>query len=117
MFIVDDLLMKPFVSLLDILQTMALGEMYDAEAIRDDIKENQLLYEIGERRKEEYQQRKQELEAELAMAEQIQSQMPDKMEVKRRCLPTLTTLMIRLVNRPMVHPTTPAACLDNCDPS
>jgi ABC-type uncharacterized transport system ATPase subunit len=82
MFIVDDLLMKPFVSLLDILQTMALGEMYDAEAIRDDIKENQLLYEIGERRKEEYQQRKQELEAELAMAEQIQSQMRDKMEVK-----------------------------------
>jgi ABC-type uncharacterized transport system ATPase subunit len=83
MFLVDDLLVKPFLSVLDILQTMALDEMYDAETIRDDIKENQLLYEIGERSKEEYQKHKQELEAQLEMAEQIQSQMRERMEVKR----------------------------------
>lgn len=83
MFLVDDLLVNPFLSLLDILHTMALDEMYDTEAIQDDIKENQLLYELGERSKEEYQQRKQELEAQLGMAEQIQSQMRDRMEVKR----------------------------------
>jgi ABC-type uncharacterized transport system ATPase subunit len=83
MFLVDDLLVKPFLSLLDILHTMALDEMYDTEMIRDDIKENQLLYEIGERSREEYQEHKQELEAQLEMAEQIQSQMRDRMEVKR----------------------------------
>nr|WP_220132515.1 protein gvpG [Natronomonas sp. LN261] len=68
---------------MDILHTMALGEMYDMGSIRDDIKENQLLYEIGERPKAEYEERKQELEAELEMAELIQSQMRDRMEVKR----------------------------------
>lgn len=83
MFLVDDLLVKPFLSLLDILHTMALDEMYDVEAIQDDIKENRLLYEIGERPTEEYQQRKQELEAQVETAEQIQSQMRNRMEIKR----------------------------------
>ncbi|MFT4921082.1 MAG: hypothetical protein ACI8XM_000275 [Haloarculaceae archaeon] len=82
MFIVDDLLVKPFLSLLDVLHTMALDEMYDTDAIQDDIKENRLLFEIGERSKADYQQRKQELEAQLAMAELVQSQMRDRMEVK-----------------------------------
>ncbi|MDL0131491.1 protein gvpG [Halobacterium salinarum] len=83
MFIVDDLFVSPFFSLLDILQTMALNEMYDTKSIRDDIKENQLLYEVGERSEEEHQQRKQELESQLEMAEQIQEQMRDRMEVKK----------------------------------
>lgn len=83
MFIVDDLFVSPFFSLLDILQTMALDEMYDTKSIRDDIKENQLLYEVGDRTEEEYQQRKQELESQLEMAEQIQEQMRDRMEVKK----------------------------------
>lgn len=83
MFLVDDLLVKPFLSLLDILHTMALDEMYDTDAIQDDIKENRLLYEIGERSEEEYQQRKQELETQLEMAQQIQEQMRGRMEVKQ----------------------------------
>jgi ABC-type uncharacterized transport system ATPase subunit len=82
-FILDDVLVKPFFSVLDILHTLALGEMYDTESIRDDIKENQLLYEIGERPKAEYKKRKRELEAEMEMAKLIQSQMRDRMEVKR----------------------------------
>ena len=83
MFLVDDLLVKPFLSLLDILHTMALDEMYDTDAIQDDIKENRLLYEVGERSEEEYQQRKQELETQLEMAQQIQEQMRGRMEVKQ----------------------------------
>lgn len=83
MFILDDVLVKPFFSVLDILHTLALGEMYDTESIKDDIKENQLLYEIGERPKAEYEKRKRELEAEMEMAKLIQSQMRDRMEVKR----------------------------------
>jgi len=81
-FIVDDVLVKPFVSVLDILHTMALNEMYDTAAIRDDLKENQLLYEVGERSEETYEERKRELELQLEMAEQIQSQMSGRIEVK-----------------------------------
>jgi len=81
-FIVDDILVKPFVSVLDILHTMALNEMYDTAAIRDDLKENQLLYEVGERSEATYKERKQELELQLEMAEQIQSQMSGRIEVK-----------------------------------
>lgn len=82
MFVLDDVLVKPFFSVLDILHTLALSEMYDTESIRDDIKENQLLYEIGERPKAEYEEHKRELEAELEMAKLIQSQMRDRVEVK-----------------------------------
>ena len=83
MFLVDDLLVNPFLSLLDILHTMALDEMYDTDAIQDDIKENRLLYEIGERSEEEYQQRRQELETQLEIAQQIQEQMRGRVEVKQ----------------------------------
>lgn len=83
MFLLDDLLLNPFVSLLDILHTMALDEMYDAEAIQDDIKENRLLFEIGERPEDKYQQRKEELKTQLEMAEQVKEQMRDRMEVKQ----------------------------------
>jgi hypothetical protein len=61
---------------------MALNEMYDTAAIRDDLKENQLLYEVGERSEATYEERKQELELQLEMAEQIQSQMSGRIEVK-----------------------------------
>lgn len=83
MFLLDDILVKPFFSVLDILHTMALGEMYDIESIRDDLKENQLLYEIGDRPKPEYESRKQALETELEVAKLVRSQMRDRMEVKR----------------------------------
>jgi hypothetical protein len=71
MILIDDLLLKPFVSLLDILHTMVLDELHDVEGIRDDIKENQLLYELGERSNAEYERRKAELEASLQAAEQV----------------------------------------------
>ncbi|MFB6206068.1 MAG: gas vesicle protein GvpG [Haloglomus sp.] len=71
MILVDDLLVKPFVSLLDILHAMVLEELYDVDEIHDDIKENQLLYELGERPREEYERRKAELEAKLQAAEEV----------------------------------------------
>jgi hypothetical protein len=71
MILVDDLLIKPFVSMLDILHAMVLEEMYSVSEIRDKIKENQLLYELGERAKPEYEQRKLGLETKLEVAEQV----------------------------------------------
>jgi hypothetical protein len=71
MILVDDLLLKPFVSLLDILHAMVLDELHDMGAIRDEIKENQLLYELGERPESEYERKKGRLEAELQVAEEV----------------------------------------------
>jgi hypothetical protein len=82
MLVVDDLLVQPFVSLVEIIQTMALDEMYDVQSIRDEIKENQLLYEIGERSEADYRSRKETLEAELTIAEQVRAQVEDRIEVK-----------------------------------
>lgn len=84
MFLLDDLLVRPFISLLDVLQQLALEEMYDIESLRDELKENQLLYELGERPREEYERRKEELEDELALAEEVRDQLSGgKVEVKR----------------------------------
>lgn len=71
MILIDDLLLKPFVSLLDVLHAMVLEELHDAGAIRDEIKENQLLYELGERPESEYESQKSKLEAELQVAEEV----------------------------------------------
>lgn len=84
MFLLDDLLVRPFISLLDVLQQLALEEMYDIESLRDELKENQLLYELGERSQEEYERRKEELEEELELAEEVRDQLSSgKVEVKR----------------------------------
>ena len=71
MFVVDDLLLRPFVGIVDAIHTLALDELYDVEAIEDDLKENQLLYELGERSPEEYERRKELLEAELEAAREV----------------------------------------------
>ena len=47
------------------------------------IKENQLLYEIGERSEEEYRERREELELELEVAEQARDNLSGRVEVKR----------------------------------
>ena len=84
MFVLDDLLVRPLLSIVDVLQTMALSEMYDVGAIQDELKENQLLYEIGERSREEYEERREELEAELELAERVHEELANgKVEVKR----------------------------------
>ena len=83
MIVLDDLLVRPFVGLLDILHTLALTELYDIEAIQNELKETTLLYEIGELDEETYRQQKAELEEELAFAEEIHEELTSgKVEVK-----------------------------------
>ncbi len=83
MFILDDLLFRPIVGIVDTLHTMALDELYDIEALEDELKENQLLYELGERSEEEYQRRKAELEEEIEIAQEIHEQLASgRVEVK-----------------------------------
>ncbi len=82
MFIVDDLLVRPFVSLIGILQAMAINELFDRSELHDQLKENQLLYELGERSKDEYETHKAEIEAELELAEEVQSRLSGRVEVK-----------------------------------
>lgn len=81
MFLLDDLLVDPFVSLLEILHDMALEEMYDVDEIRDQLKENRLLFELGERSEAEYDRRKAELEEELELAERAHEQLRSKARV------------------------------------
>ncbi|ADB61250.1 protein gvpG [Haloterrigena sp. SYSU A558-1] len=84
MFILDDLLIRPFVGIVDTLHTMALSEMYDIEALEAELKENQLLYELGERSEEEYRRRKDELEEEIEIARDVHERLASgRVEVKR----------------------------------
>ncbi|MFD1562130.1 gas vesicle protein GvpF [Haloarchaeobius amylolyticus] len=84
MFILDDLLFRPFVGIIDALHSIALDELYDVEALEDELKENQLLYELGERSEAEYQRRKEELEAELEIARDVHERLTSgRVEVKR----------------------------------
>ena len=84
MFVLDDLLFRPFVDIIDTIHTLALHEMYDVEALQDELKENQLLYEIGERPESEYRKRKEELEAELEIARDVHERFASgRVEVKR----------------------------------
>ncbi|MFC4988620.1 gas vesicle protein GvpF [Saliphagus infecundisoli] len=83
MFIVDDLLVRPFVGIVDTLHTLALNELYDVEAIEDELKENQLLYELGERPESEYEETRERLEAELELAREVHEDLASgRVEVK-----------------------------------
>lgn len=83
MFLIDDLLIRPFVGILDAIHTLALDELYDVEAIEDELKENQLLYELGERSEDEYERRKEELEEELEFARDVHEEVASgRVEVK-----------------------------------
>ncbi|AHF99890.1 gas vesicle protein GvpG [Halostagnicola larsenii XH-48] len=84
MFVLDDLLFQPFVNILDAIHTIALDELYDLEGLEDERKENQLLYELGERSEEEYLERKEVLEEEIEIAREVHEQLRSgRVEVKR----------------------------------
>ncbi|RQG98454.1 gas vesicle protein GvpF [Natrarchaeobius oligotrophus] len=84
MFVLDDLLFRPFVGIVDALHTIALDELYDVDALEDELKENQLLYEIGDRSEEEYRERKAELEEKLDVAREVHERLASgRVEVKR----------------------------------
>ncbi|AGB31514.1 gas-vesicle operon protein gvpG1 [Natrinema pellirubrum DSM 15624] len=84
MFILDDLLFRPFVGIVNALHSIALDELYDVEALEADLKENQLLYELGERDEDEYRRRKERLEADLDVARDVHERLSSgRVEVKR----------------------------------
>lgn len=85
MFILDDLFARPFLFILNALHAMAIEELFDVEGLEDELKENQLLYELGERPEDEYQERKQELEEQLELAQAAREQLQGKqIQVRRR---------------------------------
>lgn len=83
MFLIDDLLLRPIVLVGNVIHSMAIEELYDIEGIQDDIKENRLLFEIGERSEEEYETRRRELEQQLDVAREARETLTNKVEVKR----------------------------------
>ncbi len=84
MFVLDDLLFQPFVNILDAIHTIALDELYDLEGLEDERKENQLLYELGERSESEYVERKEALEEEIDVAREVHQELrTGRVEVKR----------------------------------
>lgn len=82
MFLLDTLFVKPFVSLLTVIHDMAVEERYDVDGIRDDIKENQLLYEVGARDRGAYERTKARLENELELAQAARERLSGRVEVK-----------------------------------
>ncbi|MCU4739928.1 protein gvpG [Halobacteria archaeon AArc-m2/3/4] len=83
MFILDDLLFRPFVGIIDALHTIALDELYDLEGLEDELKENQLLYELGERSEEEYEREKERLEEEIEIAREVHEELASgRVEIK-----------------------------------
>ncbi|WP_338727018.1 gas vesicle protein GvpG [Haladaptatus sp. DJG-WS-42] len=83
MLLVDDLLFRPLVSILNAIHTVALTELYDTDAIRDQLKEARLLYELGDLQQAEYEARKDALEAELERAKRAHERLGGRVEVKR----------------------------------
>ncbi|WP_266077544.1 gas vesicle protein GvpG [Haladaptatus caseinilyticus] len=84
MILVDDLLMRPLVSIADVLHSLAVSELYDVAGIQDELKETHLLYELGELSHEEYEQQKAALETRLEVAEEAHERLRNgKIEVKR----------------------------------
>jgi len=70
MLIIDDLLLstlgatlKPFdmIWLLEVMRDYALKETYNLEKINNEIKENRLLFEIGEMSEEDYKEKHESL--------------------------------------------------------
>lgn len=83
MLLLDDLLVRPFVGLLEVLHDMAVRELHDVEGIQDDLKENRLLYEMGERSEDEYARRKDSLEARLEEARTARESLEGRARVIR----------------------------------
>ena len=91
MFLIDDLLLravgvslKPFdmIWMLELLRNYALQEKYNLHRIGNQIKENRLLFEIGEISKEEYEEKKELLLEERKRAEEIMASLSEDMTIR-----------------------------------
>ncbi|MBE0427757.1 MAG: gas vesicle protein GvpG [Nitrospirae bacterium] len=77
MFIIDDLLLDQFgiripglnlIWTLEQIRDFALREMYDPEKVKSNIKENRMLFELGEMTTDEYEKTNAKLLQELKLA-------------------------------------------------
>ncbi len=85
MFILDDMLFRGLGSLipsipgfdmlwlLETIRDFAEKQLYNLEQITDRIKENRLLFEIGERSEKEFKQIENELKEKMKIAEEVRS--------------------------------------------
>ncbi len=91
MFLIDDLLLrtvgitlKPFdmIWMLELLRNFALQEKYNLQKIGSQIKENRLLFEIGEITKKEYEEKNELLLEERKRAEEIMASLSEDMKIR-----------------------------------
>ncbi len=91
MFLIDDLLLrilgiplKPFdmVWMLELLRNYAFQEKYSVKGINNQLKENQLLFEIGECNEEEYRERNALLLERRKEAEEIMADLSQDMVIR-----------------------------------
>lgn len=92
MLIVDDLLLgavketlKPFdiVWLLELIRDYALKEKYNLEKINNDIKENRLIFELGEISEEEYKEKHGALLEKRQMTKKIIEKFAENMSIQQ----------------------------------
>lgn len=91
MFLIDDLIlrafglsMKPFdmIWILELLRNYALQEKYNLKRIGDQIKENRLLFEIGEITEKEYKKEHQLLLEERKKAEEVMASLSEDIKIQ-----------------------------------
>ncbi len=91
MFLIDDLVLravgislKPFdmIWMLELLRNYALQEKYNLQKIGSQIKENRLLFEIGEITKEKYEEENELLLEERKRAEEIMASLSEDMKIR-----------------------------------
>jgi len=90
MIIIDDLLKslkvlaKPFdvIGTIELLRDIALKEKYNLKAINNKIKENRLLFEIGEITEKEYNEKRKALLEELEKAKEFMENLPKDIEIR-----------------------------------
>jgi len=78
MFLIDDFL----IWLSEIMRDYALKEKYNVEVINNQIKENRLLFEIGEITEKEYKEKRELLLGELETSKEVMERLSKNIEVK-----------------------------------
>lgn len=91
MFILDDILLrllgftlKPFdmIWMLELLKNYAMKEKYNITKINNSIKENRLLFEIGELSEEKYKENNELLLEQRKEAEEIMASLPRDIKIQ-----------------------------------
>ena len=70
------------IKLVKLMRDYALKEKYNIKVINNQIKENRLLFEIGEITKKEYKEKHELLLEELEMAKEIMENLSTNMEIR-----------------------------------